>query len=127
VIEDALLPKFTYLMKKLVWYLEKNVNAHHWKVTNICKHEKRLSNKEKTTKKLVFAVFSKVIKRSYNFSVFDRRHVHACSPSYTCIAYWRGLKDIAVNSDTVCLWLVDHSYDRYFVLVYRQKSFKNTW
>jgi len=22
------------------------------------------------------------------------------------------MKDIAVNSETVCLWLVDHSYDR---------------
>jgi len=26
--------------------------------------------------------------------------------------YWRSMKDIAVDSETVCLWLVDHSYDR---------------
>jgi len=25
--------------------------------------------------------------------------------------YWRGIKDIAVDSKTVCLWLVDHSFD----------------
>jgi len=29
VIEDALLPVFLYLMEKLVWYSEKNINAHH--------------------------------------------------------------------------------------------------
>jgi len=32
--------------------------------------------------------------------------VHACSPSYT------DEEDIAVDSKTVCLWLVDHSFDR---------------
>jgi len=31
-------------------------------------------------------------------------HVHGCSR--------RGIKDIAVDSETVCLWLVDHSFDR---------------
>jgi len=35
-------------------------------------------------------------------------HVHACCPSYTD----EGIKDIAVDSETVCLWLVDRSYDR---------------
>jgi len=33
--------------------------------------------------------------------------VHACSASYT----GRGIKNIAVDSETLCLWLVDYSFD----------------
>jgi len=36
-------------------------------------------------------------------------HVHACSPSYTD-EEWKTF--IAVDSETVCLWLVDRSYAR---------------
>jgi len=33
-------------------------------------------------------------------------HVHASQ------LYWRGMKDIALDSETVCFWLVDCNYDR---------------
>jgi len=37
-------------------------------------------------------------------SIMMFNHVHACSLIYT------DEKNVAVDSETVCLWLVDHSY-----------------
>jgi len=62
---------------------------------------------EKKIKKAWVGPYLKFFGKEMQHIIFYA-HVHACIPSYTD-KEWKG---IAVNSEAVCLWLVDRSYDR---------------